>query len=141
MDLASLKNRRVTIAFQSLPKSAAELQALPEASLASPHATAALAVAAMCAYETSPQAVLEMLNFLRGPRPLAPLEVQFLRDRLQGKYYKTFSYFEGATPQNNYTPAQPFRVTVFDNPHSWVSEDSSQSSGGPVQYARLLMQS
>jgi len=32
-------------------------------------------------------------------------------------------------------------VTVFDNPYSWVSEDSSQSSGGPMQYARLLMQS
>jgi len=38
-------------------------------------------------------------------------------------------------------PTQPYRVTVFDNPHSWVSEDSSQSSAGPVQYARLLMQS
>jgi len=95
----------------------------------------------MCAYEASPQAVVDMLNFLRGPGPLTPRDVQFLRDRLSGKGFKTFSYFEGATPQNNYTPARPYRVTVFDNPHSWVSEDSSQSSGGAVQYARLLMQS
>jgi len=137
----NLQNKRVAVTFQALPQSLAELQALPQAGLLSPYGTAALAIAAMCAYEASPQAVVEMLNFLRGPRPLTNYDIQFLRDRLYGKYYKTFSFFEGATPQNNYTPAQPYRVTVFDNPHSWVSEDSSQSSGGPVQYARLLMQS
>ena len=118
-----------------------ELQALPEANLSSPYSTAALAIAALCAYETNPQAVVDMLNFLSGPRDLSNRDVQFLRDRLRGKYYVTFSYFQGATAQNNYTPSQPYRVTVFDNPHSWVSEDSSQSSTGSVQYARLLMQS
>ena len=141
MDLSSFKNKRVAVTFQALPKSVADLQALPQAGLASPYDTAALAVATMCAYEQSPQAVAEMLNFLRGPRPLSPYDLQLLRDRLTGKGYKTFSYFEGATAQNNYVPAPPYRVTVFDNPHSWLSEDSSQSSAGPVQYARLLMQS
>jgi len=141
MDLSSFKNKRVTVTFQSLPQSAAELQALPQASLASPYGTAALAVAALCAYEQSPQAVADMLNLLRGPRPLAPYDLQFMRDRLRGKGYKAFSFFEGAAPQNNYAPARPYRVTVFDNPHSWISEDTSQSSAGPVQYARLLLQS
>ena len=141
MNLSSFKNQRITVTFQALPQSAAELQALPQADLASPYGTAALAIAAMCAYENSPQAVADMLNFLRGPRPLTPHDLQFLRDRLRGKYYKTFSFFEGAVPQNNYTPAQPYRVTVFDNPYSWVSEDSGQYSAGPVQYARLLLQS
>jgi len=141
MDLSSFRNKRVTITFQALPKSVAELQALPQAGLASPFGTAALAIAAMCAYEANPQAVAEMLNFLRGPRPLTPHDLQFMRDRLRGKGYKTLSFFEGSSPQNNYTPSQPYRVTVFDNPYSWISEDSSQSSAGPVQYARLLMQS
>ena len=141
MDLSSFKNKRVTITFQALPQSVAGLQALPQASMASPYGTAALAIAAMCAYEQNPQAVVEMLNFLRGPRPLTPHDLQFMRDRLQGKGYKTFSFFEGSSPLNNYVPARPFRVTVFDNPYSWVSEDSSQSSTGPVQYARLLLQS
>jgi len=138
-----LQNKRETFTFQSLPQNAEELKALPEANLASPYGTAALAIAALCAYETSgPQAVLEMLNFLHGPKPPQPnVELQFLKDRLTGKGYKTFSYFEGATPQNNYTPAQPYRVTVFDNPYSWHSEDTSQSSGGPAQYARLLIRS
>ena len=139
--LRNLQNKRETFTFQSLPQTVAELQALPQASLASPYGTAALAIAALCAYEQDPQAVADMLNFLRGPRPLTPYDLQFLRDRLRGKCYKTFSFFEGATPQNNYTPSRPYRVTVSDNPYSWVSEDSSQSSGGPVQYARLLLQS
>jgi len=141
MDVSTLKNKRVTVAFPALPQNAAELQAAPQAGLASPYGTAALAIAALCAYETDPRAVADMLNFLRGPRPLSPHDLQFMRDRLQGKGYKTFSYFEGSSPQNNYTPTRPYRVTVFDNPYSWVSEDSSQSSTGPVQYARLLMQS
>jgi len=141
MDISSLKNKRVTILFPTLPQSTAELRAFPQASLASPYGTAALAIAAMCAYETNSQAVADMLNFLRGPRPLTPYDLQFMRDRLRGKGYKPFSFFEGSSPQNNYTPTRPYRVTVFDNPHSWVSEDSSQSSTGPVQYARLLLQS
>jgi len=141
MDLSSFKNKRATITFQALPQSVAELQALPQASLASPYGTAALAIAAMCAYESNPQTVADMLNFLRGPRPLTPHDLQFMRDRLRGKGYKTFSFFEGSSPQNDYVPTQPYRVTVFDNPHSWVSEDSSQSSTGSVQYARLLLQS
>ena len=137
----NLRNKRETITFQALPQSAAELQMLPQASLASPYGTAALTIAALCAYEANPQAVADMLNFLRGPRPLTQSDLQFMRDRLRDKYYKPFSFFEGAVPQNNYTPTQPYRVMVFDNPHSWVSEDSSQSSAGPVQYARLLLQS
>ena len=137
-----MKNRRETFTFQALPQSLAELMALPEAGLGSPYATAALTIAALCAYETGgPQAVAEMLNYLRGPKPLTPHDMQFMRDRLQGKGYKTFSFFEGSSPQNNYAPTQPYRVTVFDNPYSWVTEDSSQSSVGPVRYARLLMKS
>ena len=141
MDLSSFKNQRVTAVIQTLPQSVAEMQSLPQASLASPYGTAALTVAALCAYEQNPQAAADMLGFLRGPRPLTPHDLQFMRDRLRGKGYKTFSFFEGSSPQNNYTPARPYRVTVFDNPYSWVSEDSSQSSVGPVQYARLLIQS
>jgi len=141
MDLGSLKNRRETFTFESLPQNIDQLQALPEADLSSPYATAALAIAAMCVYETDPRAVVEMLNFLRGPSPMSQHDIQFMRDRLSGKGYKTFSFFAGATPQNNYRPTQPFSVTVFDGPYSWISEDSSQSSTGPVQYARLMLQS
>ena len=120
-----------TIIFNSLPKNADELRAMPEAALASPFATAALTAAAFCAYGENPAACIEMLNVLMGPAPLSPRDIQFLRDRLAGEAYKPFSYFAGATPQNNYEPARPYTVTVTTNPYSY------QNAG----YARLFIAS
>ena len=111
-----------TFRFASLPENAARMSALPEAALSDPFMTAALTAAALCRYEASPDACVEMLNLLRGPRPLSVMETQFLRDRLAGKGYKPFSYFEGALPANNYEPAKPYTVTVKDNPYSYGNE-------------------
>ena len=105
-----------TLTLAALPKTLSELQAMPESALTDPFATAALTVAALCRYGEDPNACVEMLNFLRGPRPLSPFEVQFLRDRLGGKGYKPFSFFAGAIPINEYTPNLPYAITVRANP-------------------------
>lgn len=55
-----------------------------------------------------------MLDFLRGPRPLNGIDKQFIRDRFRGKEYLMRSYLVGSTPENNYTPVQPYRVTVSE---------------------------
>ena len=67
--------------------------------MTTPFMTAALAVAAFCAYGENPSASIAMLNVLKGPDPLSPREIQFLRERLVGKTYKPFSYFEGGQPR------------------------------------------
>lgn len=120
-----------TFTFPFLPKNLTELQALPEAALTDPFATAALTAAVLCRYGEDPQETVTMLNFLRGPRPLSPFEIQFLRDRLAGKAYKPFSFFAGAFPHNNYTPETPYRITVTDNPYSYQNEG----------YAKLYLRS
>ena len=56
------------------------------------------------------------MNQLRGPRPMTPYDGQFLRDRLRGKAYLPQSYFHGASPANNYTPAQPYGLEVLPDP-------------------------
>ena len=90
--------------FAQLPQNLSQLQALPEAAMTNPFAVAALTVAAFCRYGTDRDACLEMLNFLRGPRPLLPYDMQFLRDRLGGKEYKPFSFFcRCSTRQQLYT--------------------------------------
>ena len=38
--------------------------------------------------------------------------------------YKPFSYFEGATPKNNYTPNKPYKITVKSNQYSFTKEGS-----------------
>ena len=114
----NIGNHSETVTLSALPKNLDELQSMPQADLKSPYGTAALALAALCRYEESVDDCLQMLDFLRGPRLLSPMDKQFLRDRLVGKAYVPISYFEGTSPQNDYTPSVPYRVTVKKNPYS-----------------------
>ncbi len=47
---------------------------------------------------------------------MTPYDSQFLRDRLRDKAYLPMAYFEGAMPQNNYTPTQPYVLHVLPDP-------------------------
>ena len=109
--------------FMSLPKSLEELMNLPEAVLNSPFKTAALTIAVLCNYENDSYATFEMLNYLKGPENVSEYEKQFIRERLKGKGYKTYSYFAGATPENGYTPTKPYSISVYDNPYSFPDEN------------------
>lgn len=110
--------QRQTFTFAALPESLAQLQALPEAALDTPFQTAALTVCALCVYGADRQIGTEMLNWLKGSRPLTGHEISFLNDRFRDGAHVPFSYFRGATPENDYTPAQPFTLTVEAGPYS-----------------------
>ena len=111
-------NQTVTFTFQALPESLAQMQALPEASLDTPFKTAALTVCALCAYGADKNIGLEMLNWLRGPRPLNGQEISFLNDRFRdGKSYIPFSCFVGASPENGYTPPPALHPAGGQQPH------------------------
>jgi len=128
----AITSKRETFTFTALPESLAELQALPEADLDTPFKTAALTVCALCAYAADKQIGTEMLNWLRGPRPLGNGDISFLNDRFRdGKTYVPFSYFKGAKPDNDYTPSAPFTVTFFTNAYSDANEG----------YKKLLVES
>lgn len=112
----SIGNKRETFTFQSLPESLAEMQKLPEAKLETPFQTAALTVLALCTYSADRNIGTEMLNWLRGPRPLNGQDISFLNDRFRdGKTYLPFTYFAGSTPDNNYTPTKPYSITIESN--------------------------
>ena len=107
-------NHTESFTFSSLPNSLAELQAMPEASLDSAFKTTALTIAVLCAYEKNPDGCIEMLNFLKGPAEVSTYEKGFIKERLNGKFYKTFSFFEGATPENSYKPNTPYTIKVSE---------------------------
>ena len=111
-------NPKETFFFGSVPESLAQMQALPEAALVSPFQTAALTVCALCVYGADPKIGTEMLNWLKGPRPLTNHEISFLADRFRDGIHVPFSYFHGATPENDYTPSHPFTVTVEAGPYA-----------------------
>ena len=119
--------RSETFTFYALPESLAELQSIPEASMSSPFQTAALTVLALCAYVADQNIGIEMLDYLKGPRPLSVYDKQFLKDRLTTKnnLFVPFSYFNGATPQNDYTPSEPFTIVVSSNPYSYRDEEGA----------------
>ena len=116
-------NKSETFTFQSLPESLDELKELPEAALDTPFKTAALTLCALCAYSKDEEVGKEMLNWLKGPQPLSNAEIQFLKERITGRTHVSFSYFAGAKPENDYTPDEPFTLTISDNPYSYQNQN------------------
>ncbi len=112
----SIGNKRETFTFSALPESLAEMQALPEAKMDTPFQTAALTVLALCAYAADRQIGTEMLNWLRGPRPLNGQEISFLNDRFRdGKTYLPFTYFTGSFFFNYYSTTEIYTLVIESN--------------------------
>ena len=115
-------NRTEEIVFDRLPETLEEFKAMPQAALSTPFQTAAMTVLAFCFYPQNPQLSLDMVNYLRGPRPLSGYDQSFIKDRFRDSDYVPRSYFEGATPQNDYLPQEPYRVRVSENPYSYQNQ-------------------
>ncbi len=116
------EQKSYTFTASTLPKNLSELKILPEAALDSPFKTAALTVAALCVYSYDAEAGKEMLYFLKGPAPLSNYEISFINDRFRDSKKVPFSYFDGARPENDYTPSTPYRLTITANPYSFPQE-------------------
>jgi len=110
------------LTFKTLPKTKEELLALPEAACSTPFETAALTVLALCIYPEDKTQSLACLDALRGPRPMSAYEKQFIADRFMDADYVPRSYFDGSTPENDYTPAEPYSITVDENPYSYQED-------------------
>ena len=101
------------ITLQTLPAALAELEALPRTT---PEKVCAGFLCALKLFQTDRDAGVAAMDLLRGPRPMTPYDIQFLRDRLRGKEYLPLAYFEGAAPENGYTPARPYTLNVLPDP-------------------------
>lgn len=101
------------ITLQTLPAALSELEALPRTT---PEEVCAGFLCALNLFQTDRDAGVAAMDLLRGPRPMTPYDIQFLRDRLRGKEYLPLAYFEGAAPENGYTPAKPYTLNVLPDP-------------------------
>ena len=117
------RNHTETFTFDALPQTLEALQALPEAKLDTAFKTTALTILALSRYESDPQTAYAMLSWLKGPDDFSTSEKSFLQDRLRGKEYKVRSFFEGATPENDYTPNKPYVISVIENSYSFDNEN------------------
>ena len=120
----AVSGKSKTYTFESLPQTVDDLKALPEAALTDVYAVAALSLLALTRFETDREESIKMLNFLKGPDPMSPMATQHIADRfMDGKFYIVNSFFEGATPANNYTPSKPYKVKVSSTPYSFDNEN------------------
>ena len=120
--VSNLGNKKEKIVFSSLPSTFEEFASLPQAALSTPFDTAAMTVLAFCYYPQNKDLALQMVNYLRGPRPLSGGDMSFFADRFRDSDYVPRSYFEGSTPANDYTPAEPYTIVVSENPYSYQNE-------------------
>ena len=117
---ASSKNE--TITFAQVPDTYEDFIALPQAGLATEFETAAMTVIALCNYPDNKDLAIQMLNYLRGPRPMSNQELLFLKDRFSDQDYVPRSYFVGATPANDYVPTEPYSIKMFTNQYSYDND-------------------
>jgi len=120
----SLGCEKKDITFQSIPRTVEEMKALPNYTIQDPFMVAALTVAALTVFSEDQAGGIALLNELKGPEKLTPMGISNLKDRLMdGKTYIARSYFEGATPKNNYEPNKPYKIRVEENPYSKQNYD------------------
>ena len=93
------------VILNNIPSDLESFRALPQLSLASPEDTCAAFLCALALFAKDKDAGTEAMNILRG------------------KEYLSMAYFEGATPQNNYTPQAPYVLNVLSDPRPQDVED------------------
>ena len=138
----NLGNKTVPIEISSIPSSLTEFTAMPQAGMSTPFETAAMTVVALCVYPYNKDESIKMLNHLRGPRPLSNHEISFLADRFRDSNYVPRSYFNGATPDNDYEPQAPYTITVSENPYSYENQGYAKlfiRSGGADNPREVLL--
>lgn len=97
--IISREENYMQVTLTAFPAGIAEFKAAAQMGLSAPENTCALFLCALELYIKNDEGV-EAMNMLRGPRPMTPYDVQFLRDRLRGREYLPRAYFNGATPQS-----------------------------------------
>jgi len=118
----NIRQKKESFTFDRIPESVDELKALPQANLQNPFGVVALVILAMNNFNKDLDKCKDMLAFLKGPGTLMNQEISRMNDQLKGKDYLMRSYFEGTSPENNYKPTEPYKITVFDHPNSYDNE-------------------
>lgn len=105
----------IEVMIKSLPAAFEEFISMPQMDLTIPQNTVAMFLVALNTFIQNKKLGKAMIDKLKGPVPLNAHDESFLRDRFWDKPYLPMAYFNGATPQNNYTPTIPLTLRIFDD--------------------------
>jgi hypothetical protein len=141
-----------TYTFKKLPGNLEELQTIPLDTMFGPMAAGIAAVASyqpgvynMQTYDKCPQ--LAMFDYLNGPGfdiPNVQKQNMFITMRTTLEGYggpaqgSPFMYFEGATPENGYTPNEPFSFMLVHGPYQ-VPATQSIGTGQMLPERQMIL--
>lgn len=103
------------VVIEQLPQSLEAFKAMPQFDLSQPENTCALFLCALNLFVQDRELGVEAINLLKGPKPLSPFDINFLRDRVMDKPYLPLIYFEGANPENDYQPDEPLTLLFYED--------------------------
>lgn len=111
----AIETKSKTFKFDKIPESLEELKSLPQADMKDAFGSVAMTILALNMYYANQELGVAAFDYVMGPGALANLEISRINDsiRQNGKYVPV-SYFEGATNENNYVPAEPLTIKVFE---------------------------
>ncbi len=104
------------VTINQLPTDLASFQATLNMDLSRPEHTCTLFLCALNLFVKDRALGVEAINLLKGPVSLNPHETNFIADRLRDKTYLPLIYFDGARPENNYTPQVPYVLNFYPDP-------------------------
>ena len=102
--------------FEKMPSNLEEFKAMDQMDLTRPENTCAMFLCALNLFVKEKTVGIDAINLLKGPVALNPYEINFLADRVRDKKYLPMVYFEGAKPENNYTPTLPYTLVFYPDP-------------------------
>lgn len=106
----------VNVTIATMPSNMDEFRAMAQMDLTRPENTCAMFICALNLFVANKSVGVEAINILKGPVPLNAHEIHFISDRLRDKAYLPMVYFEGAKPENNYTPTSPYTLAFLPDP-------------------------
>ncbi len=101
------------VVLDKIPENLDEFKSMKEIDLTKPENTCAMFICALDLFIKNKNTGIEAINILKGPVALNQHEISFLSDRVRDKAYLARVYFEGAKPENNYTPDKPFTLLFY----------------------------
>ncbi len=104
------------VCFDTLPSSISEFTTLVNEGLTAPEKTCALFICAVNILAQNIHEGLDAIDLLKGPQPLSAFDKSWFKDRISDKQYLARAYFNGASPENNYTPTKPYTLTFIRDP-------------------------
>ena len=101
------------VVLDKIPANLEEFKSMKEMDLSKAENTCSMFLCALNLFIKDKDTGVEAINILKGPVNLNPHEISFLADRVRDKDYLGRMYFEGAKPENNYKPHEPFTLLFY----------------------------